>query len=263
LLGGAEPALIDAGVGDPAHLDAIAVALAGASLVRVIVTHAHSDHASGAGTIAARWPSARFLKMPWPERDGRYAVPWDAVAQGERVRAGDTALEVIHTPGHAPDHVALWHADSRTLFCGDLAARGTTVVIPGGRGGSVSEYLRSLERVLALEPAVLLPSHGPEIRGRDIERILRGYINHRHERERQVLDLLRERPMTADALVAEMYPTVHPKLAGAARDSVVAHLLKLQEEKRITVMPRSPSSVADETDEPSPETWALSAGPSA
>lgn len=251
LLPGAEPALIDAGVGDPAHLDAIADALAGASLARVIVTHAHSDHAAGAKTIAARWPSARFLKMPWPDRDDRYDVAWDALQHGGQVRAGDEDLEVVHTPGHAPDHIALWHAASRTLFGGDLAVKGTTVVIPGGRGGSLSDYLRSLERVLALEPAVLLPSHGPAIHGAEIAGLVRGYIEHRQQRERQIVELLRAGPMTADALVAAMYPAVHPQLTEAARYSVLAHLLKLQAESRVAELPGA------SPDEASSPRWAL------
>lgn len=245
LLIGSEPTLIDAGIGDPAHLNAIDDALGGAALRRVIVTHAHSDHASGAEKIAGRWPSARFFKCPWPERDPRYGVSWEPLADGQRCRAGDQELEVIQTPGHAPDHVALWHLASRTLFSGDLAVKGTTVVIPGGRGGSVVDYLRSLDRVLTLGPAVLLPSHGPAIREGEIELLLRGYIAHRYEREQQVLQLLHEGPKTPDAIVASLYAGLHPKLAAAARDSVVAHLLKLQEEKRITVI-RSPLGSSEE-----------------
>ena len=62
-----EPVLIDAGVGQPSHLEALTGAMpAGPS--HVVVTHAHSDHASGAPAIAARWPSARFAKYPWPDR---------------------------------------------------------------------------------------------------------------------------------------------------------------------------------------------------
>jgi glyoxylase-like metal-dependent hydrolase (beta-lactamase superfamily II) len=231
LLPGAEPALIDAGIGDPAHVAALDEHLRHAPLARVIVTHAHSDHASGAEAIAARWPAAEFVKMPWPDRDGRYAVTWRPLRDSETVRAGDVLLEAIHTPGHAPDHVCLWHESSRSLFCGDLASRGTSVVIPGGRGGSVREYLQSLERVIALQPAVLLPSHGPAIY--DVERTLRHAIDHRLAREQQIVDLLAAAPRSIDALLAAMYPAIHPQLQAAARDSVLAHLVKLEEEGRV------------------------------
>jgi glyoxylase-like metal-dependent hydrolase (beta-lactamase superfamily II) len=230
LLPGAEPTLIDAGVGDAAHIDSIAAALGTSPLARVIVTHAHSDHASGATALAARWPAAQFFKMPWPERDTRYAVDWRPLGDGDEIAAGDERLRVIHTPGHAPDHVCLWHESTRALFSGDLAVRGTTVVIPGTHGGSLSDYLRSLERVLALKPRLLLPSHGPAIE--DVERLLGEYIAHRLDRERQIADALAGQPSAVDDLLASIYPAIHPNLAQAARDSLVAHLRKLQEDGR-------------------------------
>src|SRR5687767_12200555 len=65
LIPGRVPTLIDAGVGDPRHLDELAQALDGSPLAQVLVTHAHSDHADGVTAIAERMPSVRFLKMPW------------------------------------------------------------------------------------------------------------------------------------------------------------------------------------------------------
>ncbi len=231
LITGAEPTLIDAGVGDAAHIDAIAQALDDRPLARVVVTHAHSDHASGAAALAARWPNTEFFKMPWPERDARYAVNWRPLAEGGEIAAGDERLRVLHTPGHAPDHICLWHEPSRSLFSGDLAVVGTTVVIPGSHGGDLKEYLRSLERVLELNPRVLLPSHGPAIE--DVTRLLGEYIAHRHERERQIAETLAAGPLTVDELLSRIYPAIHPKLAGAARDSIVAHLRKLHADGRV------------------------------
>src|SRR5512138_1119062 len=239
LLPGAEPALIDAGVGDAAHIDSIAAALelSGAThLARVLVTHAHPDHASGVPAIAVRWPDALFFKLPYPDRDARYPVKWEPLADGDEVFAGDGRLRVIHTPGHAPDHIALWHAPSGTLFGGDLAVAGTTVVIPEmERGGSLVRYLRSLDRVLALAPAVLLSGHGPAIY--DVERVLTQYKAHRQERERQIVNVLVEGPRSADQLVATLYPSLHPQLVGPARATIVAHLEKLQEERRALAGP--------------------------
>jgi len=232
LLPGAVPALIDAGVGHAGHLDAIAEALGGRPLARVIVTHAHPDHASGATAIAERWPSAEFLKIPWPDHDARYPAPWRPVAEGDRIEAGDTWLTAVHTPGHAPDHLCLWDEERRALFSGDLVVRGTTVVVPGReRGGSVGQYLESLERVLALAPSVLFPAHGPAIE--DVERLLRMYIRHRLERAEQILSLLREGRQTIDELVTIMYPALHPQLHGAARETVLAHLQKLLDDGRV------------------------------
>ena len=85
LLPGRTPTLIDAGTGDPRHLDAVAAALAGASLAQVLVTHAHVDHASGAVAIAQRFDGVKFFKMPWAERDSRWPVPWQPIGDNDIV----------------------------------------------------------------------------------------------------------------------------------------------------------------------------------
>jgi glyoxylase-like metal-dependent hydrolase (beta-lactamase superfamily II) len=230
LIPGPEPLLIDAGVGLDAHLDAIAAA-APAGPLRVLVTHAHSDHASGASAIAARWPSTRFLKLPWPERDPKYAVPWQPIADGDRIATGEGDLEVIHTPGHAPDHVALWHPPSRTIFTGDLLVIGTTVVIPGSHSGSLALYLKSLERVRALKPLRAMPAHGAVIE--DPEALIEKYIAHRARREADIRAALEAGPAKADALVSAIYGGLQKELVPMARESVMAHLLKLEAEGRV------------------------------
>lgn len=230
LLRGRVPTLIDAGTGQEAHLDAIERALDGERLVQVLVTHAHGDHASGAPAVAARFPDARFLKMPWADRDSRWPVAWEAIAAGDRLAAGNETLLAVHTPGHAPDHLCFWHEPSHTLFCGDLAAKGTTVYIPSDLRGDLSEYLASIEHVLALRPSRLLPAHGPAID--DPETLLRGYIAHRRERERQIVEAIGAGEKTADELVAGIYRGLKEHLLPMARESVVAHLVKLEREGR-------------------------------
>jgi glyoxylase-like metal-dependent hydrolase (beta-lactamase superfamily II) len=228
LIHGAEPALVDAGVGDPRHLEALAEALGGRALARVLVTHGHSDHASGVAAIAEQWPSVEFMKVRSTGGDERYDVPWTFVADGDLVRAGGRTLRVLHTPGHAPDHACFFDEESGVLFSGDLAVAGTTVVIPGSRGGSVRDYLASLERVLLLSPSKLFPGHGPAID--QPATLLRNYIEHRHEREQQVLEALGRGLSTPAQIVAVLYEGLVEALKGAAEESVLAHLLKLEED---------------------------------
>ena len=230
LIRGRVTTLIDAGTGQPQHLDEVQRVLNGALLAQVLVTHGHVDHASGATALAAKFPGARFLKMPWPERDSRWPVAWEPLVDGSTVAAGDDTLVAVHTPGHAPDHLCFWHEESRTLFCGDLAVKGTTVYIPPNLGGDLTEYLASLDRVLALEPARLLPAHGEVID--DPGSVLRGYIEHRQEREEQILDALRQGDASPEAMVARIYRGLKDALVPIARESVLAHLLKLQREGR-------------------------------
>ena len=230
LIAGRVTTLIDAGAGDSRHLDAVEQALAGGTLAQVLVTHAHVDHASGAPALAERFGSPSFRKMPWPARDATWPVAWLPLADGDLVHAGDTTLTVVHTPGHSPDHLCFWHEDTRTLFCGDLAAQGTTIWIPARLQGDLADYLASLERVLALEPARLLPAHGPPID--DPPRLLRGYIDHRREREEQVVAALRAGDSTADEIVSRVYQGLKASMVPLAAESITAHLIKLERDGR-------------------------------
>jgi glyoxylase-like metal-dependent hydrolase (beta-lactamase superfamily II) len=233
LLTGDVPTLIDAGVGTSAHLDAIAAALDAAeqTLRQVVVTHAHSDHASGVTALSARWPGAVFMKWPWPDADRRYAVSWILLANSQMMPAGDIRLEVLHTPGHAPDHICLWHAGSRTLFGGDLLIEGGTVVVPGTRGGDLVAYLDSLRRVAALEPRQVMPAHGPVID--DPMGLIERYSAHRATREREILAAIESGASSVDAIVSAVYPSLIGTLRLVAVETAQAHVNKLRDERRI------------------------------
>jgi glyoxylase-like metal-dependent hydrolase (beta-lactamase superfamily II) len=229
--------LVDAGVGDPRHLNSISreLAMGGARLDIVAVTHGHADHASGATAIAAAHHDARFVKKPWPAEDGKYAVTWQSIREGDRIRVGDSddALLVVETPGHSPDHVSFWHESSGTIFTGDLVVFGSSVMIHTSRGGNLAEYLRSLDRILSLDARVLLPAHGPALDNpKAVADLIRGYIEHRLRRERQVVDALSRGHATVQAIAESIYDGLDPALMPAARENVRAHLEKLASDKR-------------------------------
>ncbi len=228
-----EALLVDAGVGAPMHLAAIGEALdsAGARLRRVLVTHGHADHASGAPAIAAAHPSVGFVKYPWPGEDDRYQVAWQSAVEGDHLVVGDETVIVLHTPGHSPDHLTLWHEASRTAFTGDLVVQGSSVMIHWSRGGNLADYLAGLERLLSLNPARLLPAHGPEIR--DPAAVLRGYLEHRRLRERQVLAAVAAGHPDVQAIAESIYDGLSAALVPAARENVRAHLEKLKAEGRV------------------------------
>ncbi len=230
LIPGPEPVLIDAGTGNPAHLDALAAALPDGP-AEVLVTHAHSDHAAGAPAIRTRWPKTRFAKYPWPERDGRYDLDWRPLADGDRLQTAAGPLEAIHTPGHSPDHLAFWHEESRTLFVGDVLISGNTVFIPASSGGDLAAYLDSLQRLAGLQPLRAWPAHGPVID--DPVGLIHHYLEHRRQRETQVLSALESGDDTVDAITQRIYAGHPAAVIPMAKESVLAHLHKLVHEGRV------------------------------
>jgi glyoxylase-like metal-dependent hydrolase (beta-lactamase superfamily II) len=213
LLPGREPALIDAGVGTPEHLAALEAALGGAALARVLITHWHPDHVKGLPALQDRFKGLTVIDTA-----------------GEAVAAGDGVLEIIPTPGHAPDHLCFFDRQSGDLYCGDLARRGGTIVIPARKGGDLRAYLASLQRIRDLAPRRLLPGHGPIVD--DPIALIDEYVAHRQQREQQILQALLDGARSVEEIVRRVYPALPASLTDAAADSVRAHLAKLRDEGR-------------------------------
>jgi glyoxylase-like metal-dependent hydrolase (beta-lactamase superfamily II) len=197
----------------------------------VLLTHGHSDHASGVPAIANAYPDTTFAKYQESGAESTPAAGWRSLSDGEHIPVGQTALVVVHTPGHSPDHVAFWHEESRAVFAGDLVTAGGSVTIDVSGGGSLQQYLRSLERILELDPERLLPAHGPVIdTGDDPSAVVRSHIEHRLTRERQVLAAIEAGHRTVEAIAKSIYDGLDARLMPAARNNVRAHLEKLAAE---------------------------------
>ncbi len=141
-------------------------------------------------------------------------------------------LRAVATPGHAPDHVCFLVEETRDLFCGDLARRGGTIVIPATRGGNLKEYLDSLRRVRDLQPARLLPGHGPIVT--NPSELIDQYLIHRAQRDEQIVATLQPR-RTLDASNRGAGVSAPPgsRSIQAAEETVLAHLIKLGGEGRV------------------------------
>jgi ribonuclease/clavin/mitogillin len=223
--------LIDTGQGVAKHLDLLESARVDwadeATIETVVLTHAHPDHMGGLELVKARFQPTRVLKKPWPAWDRE--ASFTAIDDGAEVRVEGATLRAIATPGHAQDHLCYYLVEEKALFTGDVVLGAGTTVIP--RDGDLGDYLRSLERLLELDLAVLYPAHGPAIRT-PYEKI-NEYRAHRALRERQILDGLSAGDVRVDALVRRIYTDVPEWLHDAAGVSVEAHLRKLEQDRLI------------------------------
>jgi glyoxylase-like metal-dependent hydrolase (beta-lactamase superfamily II) len=228
LASGGAAVLIDAGVGHPGHLSALGRVLGetGTSLVAVAATHGHLDHVSGAAALASEHRGARFMKSPASGDAAIQGVVWHPLVDGDEIRFGGESVRAVHTPGHAPDHIAFWHDPTCSLFTGDLLIAGGSVMIQASRGGNLRQYLESLERVRDLQPRVLWPAHGPCIE--DPAAAVCAALEHRRRREEQVLEALRTGHRTVEAMAESIYDDLEPRLLAAAKETVRAHLEKLE-----------------------------------
>jgi glyoxylase-like metal-dependent hydrolase (beta-lactamase superfamily II) len=232
LLGaGNDWAVIDPGPADDRHLRALLAAAPGA-VRHVLVTHTHKDHSPGAAPLKAatgalllgRTTSHRHWQDPTfrPDRELHHD---DRVT----VAAGST-LRVIHTPGHASNHVCFLLEEEHMLFTGDHIIQGSTVVIDPP-DGDMTAYLASLESLLREPLASLAPGHGTLIP--QPHAAIRALIQHRLGREAKVLGALpRGAPADLAALVRRVYDEVPRELHALAQRSLLAHLLKLETEGR-------------------------------
>jgi glyoxylase-like metal-dependent hydrolase (beta-lactamase superfamily II) len=218
--------VVDPGPADDGHLDALAEL--GAGRIRaIVVTHTHPDHAPGAAGLAAR-TGAEMLGFS--ERDG--FVPSRAVGDGFEFHATGMTLRALHTPGHASNHLCWLLVGEQMLFSGDHVMQGSTVVI-APPDGDMARYLASLRMLVALDPpiATIAPGHGALIE--HPAAALEGIIEHRRAREEKVAEALNAAGRaTVDDLLATVYADVRDELLPVARQSLWAHLRKLDADGR-------------------------------
>jgi glyoxylase-like metal-dependent hydrolase (beta-lactamase superfamily II) len=229
---GGRPLLLDTGSGVPAYLPVLEAGLAECGATEpgdLVVTHTHPDHLGGAAQVCERFGPRPVQKTPWPGRDQVFPVEIMPLEDGAVVEAEGARLRAIYTPGHAQDHLCFYLEEERALFTGDVILGVGTTVIPLD-GGDMRLYLDTLERLSRLDLERIYPGHGPMIE-RPKEKI-REYIDHRLEREQQILDAMAAGDASIERMVERIYTDTPRILYPAAGMSVRSHLLKLEAEKR-------------------------------
>ncbi|MEM9208249.1 MAG: MBL fold metallo-hydrolase [Pseudomonadota bacterium] len=233
LLGTTEIAVIDPGPAIGEHVERI-VACAAAPIRWILVTHTHPDHSPAVAALKRRTGAETIgIAAPGgPHQDTTFR-PDRTPANGERIVTREIELTVLHTPGHASNHLCYLDAGSQLLFTGDHIINGSTVVIDPP-DGNMNDYLRSLKRLKDLSITAIAGGHG-EVIDNPFEAI-EWLIQHRLQREAKVIDKLGRRPgALLSELVAHVYDEVDPAIHGLAERSLLAHLQKLREDGTASV----------------------------
>lgn len=234
LVGEAELAIIDPGPETPEHLNSLVSAVAGRPVAAILITHTHRDHSpasrslkevTGAPIVGC---APLVLDEHGPRADAgfdRHYAPDRVLADGEAIVVDGRTIRAVHTPGHTSNHLCFADESSGALFSGDhVMGWSTSVVIPPD--GDMGDYMRSLDKLRARPDRIYYPAHGDPVT--DPQRLVRGMLTHRLQRERQILRRLEEGDRTIETVVAAAYPGLDPRLVPAAGASVRAHLLDLQ-----------------------------------
>ena len=152
------------------------------------------------------------------------------LADGERLGADGWVLEAVATPGHTSNHLCFALGETGSLFTGDhVMGWSTTVVSPPD--GDMGQYMASLEKLLTRDDATYQPTHAGPVR--DPKPFVKALIEHRRDRENQILSCLKSGTTNIADMVTAMYVGLNPNLIGPARRSVFSHIVDLAERGKV------------------------------
>lgn len=254
IVGHGRVAVIDPGPILESHRLALEQALVGEQVEAILVTHCHSDHSPLAQWLREYTGAPTFAIGPHvdsvdddsdSERDeaiDRGFVPGKAVSDGDVVvDTGEFTLTAVSTPGHTSNHMCIALAPERALFSGDhVMGWSTTVVSPPD--GDMRAYIESLRKLQGRKDEILWPTHGGPIT--KPQEYLAQYLQHRLDREAQILQCLTDRVKTVAEIVTILYADVQVELHKAAGRSVLSHLIKLIGDGRVVVVDETAPTVA-------------------
>lgn len=231
---------IDPGPADPDHLRRLWRA-AGGDIRMIVCTHSHADHSPGAKPLQAMCvqpPPIFGLPSAATARASSTFTPDQPLADQQLLvlsaPAGATGtshtLKVIHTPGHAANHLCLVLLEDGLLFSGDHVLNGSTTVVDPP-DGDMTAYLESLDKLAAActehQIDFILPAHG-YVLGRALDAV--AYLKaHRLRREAKIIQVMQHLPDgTMDDWVARAYDDVPPRMWPVAKRSLLAHVQRIE-----------------------------------
>ena len=229
VVGETDLVVVDPGPAIPSHIDAI-LDCVGDRLRYIACTHTHPDHSPAASALAEATGATLVGRTTADDRHQDLSFqPASQIEDDECITGEGWTLRAIRTPGHVDNHVCYLLDEEGMVFAGDHIMNGSTVVIVPP-GGNMAHYIASLRRLLDYDVKVVAPGHGeliPDCRG-EVEKLVR----HRLLREAKVFGALSDAAQSLDDLVVAVYDDVDPMMHEWAKLSLLAHLIKLEDERR-------------------------------
>ncbi len=243
VVGEGRVAVIDPGPRSQEHIDALLDGLKGETVSHILVTHTHTDHSPGAALLKAATGAPTYGFGPHggtghaeavEEGGDRDFVPDYVMGDDDVVAGPGWTVEAVHTPGHTSNHLCFAWREAKALFSGDhVMGWSTSVIAPPD--GDMGHYLGSLRKLLARDDAVYWPTHGPSIV--DPKAHVAAFIDHRAERDAQIVAELSKGPAAIMDMVPVIYAAVDPRLYPAAARSTLAQLIHMHETGRVAADP--------------------------
>jgi glyoxylase-like metal-dependent hydrolase (beta-lactamase superfamily II)/8-oxo-dGTP pyrophosphatase MutT (NUDIX family) len=229
---GANRILVDPSPMNLAELDALHARVRDFGITQILLTHHHPDHREHADELARRLGIGLAMSRDSAERIAAGTPKFFDGLTLQLLADGDVVshwlgrpVRVLAVPGHDEGQIALMPDDRAWCIVGDLIQGVGTVVIHKPEG-NMKRYFESLRRIIALDPKIILPSHGMAM-GTTYR--LQETLKHREQRESTVLELHRA-GQSLEQMLDLIYRDVDPRLRPYARMNIEAHLDKLRED---------------------------------
>ncbi len=242
ILGRGKVAVIDPGPALDEHVQAILESTKGEEITHMLVTHTHNDHSPACRLLRQHCDAKTYGYGPHgagkleagvivEEGGDMEFTPDVEVRHGDVIEGDDWNVECVYTPGHTSNHICYCLEEEQTLFCGDhVMAWSTSIISPPD--GDMKSYMSSLELLLNREDALYWPTHGPSVI--ETKKHVRAFIEHRQERERQIIECLGRGVRKIRDMVPGMYSDLPEFMYPFAGQSVFASVVYLIEMDQVS-----------------------------
>lgn len=201
----------------------------------ILLTHHHPDHVGAVNAVSQRYQlPVRAHEICYQRIEDGY-IRGEALKDGDRIDLGiapdgseDWHLQVLHTPGHAVDHLCYMESRYGAAIVGDMLSTISTILIDPPEG-HMATYISQLKRLQFMGIRTLYPAHGPA--NRDGKKLIGEFLQHRADREQAIVNALSREAQNIDELLPKIYDDVPEAVYPVASRSLLAGLIKLEEDE--------------------------------